>query len=191
VPFGLINALDLTLVKFCIGDAESGYLSACALFGKNLITLSLFLSGVVYSYTLKSARGHFWTGIGLTALSFALPAAFTVFFGKELVFIILGSAYMKAVELLPYYITASMPVGIMLNIVNYSIAKNVRAAIPAIWILLALLVIIYYFAVKSLPLKIFLEFITGVLISADIILTVIVFIFRRDSGENALSGVKK
>ncbi len=196
IPFGLINALDLTLENFVIGGAATGYLSACALFGKNLITLSLFLSGVVYSYSLKSEKGHFWTGIVLTAVSFAIPALFTLFFGKWLVVLIFGNDYMPVVGLLPIYIMASMPLGIMLNIINYSVARNIKALFPAMWILLAALAGIYYIALKNLRIDQFLIFITGVLVLADLILMAVVFLFRQSKMqfsaiEDPAGGLKK
>ncbi len=176
VPFGLIYALDLIIVKYCIGGVESGYLSLCAQFGKNLITLSLFFSNVVFSYSLKNRKGHFWAGILLTVLSFSLASFFTVIFGKWIVMFLSGEKYLPAAEILPVYIIASLPLGIMLNILNYSIARNIKLISAAVWLILALLAGLYYLTLSYFSLNVFLWVMGGAVMTADLALLALVFL---------------
>ncbi len=186
VPFGLINSLDLTLVKYCVGGQESGYLSACALFGKNLVILSLVFSNVVYSYALKTKEGHFWAGLILTLLSFSSAALFTVFFGNWMVGFIFGKDYDPVVSMLPLYIIASLPLGIMQNIINFAIAKNVKKMNIIMWLLLIILCGIYYFTLKTAAINMFLIIMAVTLFIADGLLIAIVFISNWYSSKKAL-----
>lgn len=174
VPFGLIYALDLTFIKYLRG-ADSGYIAVCTQFGKSLVTLSLFFSNVVYAYSLKNRKGHFWAGIFLTILAFSLASLFTVFFGKWIVLFIYNDTYLPAAGLLPVYIIASLPLGIMLNILNYAIARNIGYINIAIWVILILLAFIFYFTLKAFSLYIFLPFMGCSVLIADLLLFVLVF----------------
>gem|GEM_PF-1311606 len=175
VPFGLIYALDQALVNYLRED-QRGFISVCAQFGKNIVTLSLFFSNVVYSYSLKSRKGHFWAGIFLTLLAFSSAALFTVFFGKQIVVLLLGTVYLPAVKILPVYILACLPLGIMLNILNYSIARNINFISAAVWIILAILAGIYYLTLKCFDMSIFIPVMGGSVLLADLVLLSLVFL---------------
>ncbi|MGA2141623.1 MAG: hypothetical protein ABSG94_04285 [Brevinematales bacterium] len=175
VPFGMIYALDQALVNY-LREEQRSSISVCAQFGKNLVTLSLFFSNVVYAYSLKNRKkSHFWTGLILTVIAFFSASLLTVFFGKIIIGILLGQAYINAAAMLPFYILACLPLGILLNILNYSIARNIKNVSWVIWLILALLTGIYYYTLKNFSMDIFLTVMGGSVAAADIGLLFLVF----------------
>lgn len=77
--------------------------------------------------------------------------------------------------MLPVYIIACLPLGILLNILNYSIAKNIKNIGWMIWLILALLTGIYYYTLKTFPMDVFLTVMGCSVSAADIGLLAFVF----------------
>lgn len=179
IPFGIMTSLDLGLIQFLEPGKQSGFVSGCALFGKSLIMLSLVFANVVYSYILKHQEKVLWVGILISLTTFILAFVFSLLLGDKMIVLVLGSDYLPAVELLPVYILASLPLGIMQILVNYSIARDMKTIRFLLWIFLAVLGAVYYFALKALPIKDFIFVMMGVLAFMDVILLIIIGRFIR------------
>lgn len=179
IPFGIIIYLDLTMVQFVRSRNESGYLSACSLFGKNLISLSLVVANVVFSYSLKHRGKTLWAGLWLTVIVFLCASITTLFFGDWITYIVFRNNYKEISALLPLYIAANLPLGIMQNFINFSIAKNINSIKILIWVFLAALTIIYYFILKSFSIEFFLVVMMAVAAFMDLILLFIIMKFMQ------------
>lgn len=173
LPFGLIMNLDLLVVQNVIGGETSGYVSACAQFGKNLVSLSMMIANVVFSYTVRRESGVFWKGLALVAAVFAGAALAVVPFSKWLVGFLFGAGYEPVVKLLPLYIAATLPVGVLQYAANNVIASDDKRLKPAFAILLGLLVPLYWLGVKRLSLAGFYVYGAGLLAAADVVLVIL------------------
>lgn len=195
LPFGLLMNIDLTIVQNVIGgktelgSTVAGYIGACGLFGKNLISLAMVFANVVFSYTLKKVGKIFWVGVIMTVVVFGASAVFFVFFGDWIVHLLFGADYLKEVvfrgetfavaKLLPWYILATIPLGIMQQAVNFSIAKDVRIIKILIWIFLVVAAPLFYFLLMSQPIIVFLQITTVVLFVMTVPLLIIVQYFSK------------
>jgi O-antigen/teichoic acid export membrane protein len=187
LPFGIITGLDLTMVQTIIKGAESGYISTCGIYGKNFITISLLFANLVYTYALKHREKTLWIGIGLSSLLFIMATIFSLFFGDWLILLIQGQDFLPAGQFLPLYILASLPLGIMQNLISFAIAKEIKAASLFVWIALICLAIIYYFTLKSLPIETFLWIMMLSTALMDIILLIIIKSFRPPKGRLSIN----
>ncbi len=142
LPFGLILVLDTTLVQHIIGGDEAGYVNACALFGKNLIIMSMVFANVVFSYSLKKDSSYLFWGIVITSITIALAAVFMFPLGEWVIHLLLGEDFLPAASYLPMYIIMMLPLGVMLHIFNYSIARNIKSIKITSWVILAAVTII-------------------------------------------------
>lgn len=181
IPFGFISSLDLTIVKYAGNKTDSGFLSACALFGKNLIILSLVFANVVFSYVLKKRENRLLPGIIFTIFSFIGSTVFTLFFGEWIIMILFGREFLVAAKLLPVYILSSLPLGIMQNLVNYSVAKDIKSTPVFLWIMLLVSIVIYYLSIKAFCVNTFLIIVMCLLFVWDMVLYAGIWIMRRET----------
>ena len=181
LPFGLIASLDLGMVQYVIGGKIAGYISICGQFKGNLIALSLVLANVSFTYTIKHKDKTFWYSIIFTAVIFAAFGLFTLFAGEWLIKIVGGKDFKPALEYFTIYIFASLPLGIMQNIVTYSIAKNINLIKISIWVVLIILALIFYFSLKITTIIGFLwiMMISGILI--DLVLFFFLWKFNKQA----------
>lgn len=166
-PFGLIMNLDLTMVQNVIGGEPAGYVSACALFGKNLVALSMMIANVVFSYTVRRSSKVFWSGLALIAGVFVVAALGVIPVSGWLVSFLFGPGFEPVAKLLPLVIIATMPVGILQHIANNAIAAEDKRVMPGFLILLVALVVEYWFVLKVLPLETFYLISMGTIALAD------------------------
>ncbi len=174
LPFGLIMSLDTTLVQYMVGGEQAGYLNACALFGKNLIVLSMVFANVVFSYTLKHDDSTLWWGMVLTAITFIIAAVAMFPLGTWIMGTLLGENFIPAAGYLPLYITATLPLGVMQHLLNYSIAREIKAVPYLLWLLLVPIGVLYVLVLKQGSLENFLF--TGLIVLSilDVILVLII-----------------
>jgi O-antigen/teichoic acid export membrane protein len=126
LPFGLIFQLDLSFSQYFIGGEENGYITACSLYGKNLVLLSMVLANVVFSYVLKKSEGYFIIGSLITSVLFMVAFVFSLLFGRWLIVFVQGKDFVNAGKFLPLYILVSFPLGILQQIMNYIYAKEIK-----------------------------------------------------------------
>ncbi len=180
LPFGLIFQIDLTLSQFFLSKLDIGYISACSLYGKNLVILSMVFANVVFSYVIKKDDRYFLWGNLLTVVIFLFTYVFTLFFGKWIIFLIQGNTYLKASEYLPLYILFSLPVGIMQQIVNYSFAKDIRPVTFLMWILLFIFFALPFIFFKGeITVEILLVFLLIIFIVFDILILPVILWYNR------------
>ncbi|MGC8765390.1 MAG: oligosaccharide flippase family protein [Brevinematia bacterium] len=179
-PFGLIFQIDLTLSQHFLSSLNIGYLSACSLYGKNLVILSMVFANVVFSFVIKNEDGYFIWGNILTAIVFLGAYLFTLFFGKWLILFIQGESYLKAKDYLPLYILFSFPVGIMQQMVNYSFAKDIKSVTFLIWgILLVVIVLPFVFFSGKIEINLFLIFLFVILVISDLIIAFFILMYNK------------
>lgn len=169
MPFGLLMNLDLTLVQNIVGGEESGLISACGLFGKNLIILSMVIANVVFSHTLNESGKNFWRGILLAVLIFAAAVLGVEILGEWMVNLLFGSDYLPMMEYFIPYLVATFPLLILQHVVNDAIARENRRVMVFLWIALIACAGIFTLILKNDSLKNFLWWMTGVLSLVDII----------------------
>ncbi|MEJ5284521.1 MAG: hypothetical protein WHS77_05660 [Brevinematales bacterium] len=145
VPFGIIFQIDLTLAQNLFSKNEIGYLSACSLYGKNLVILSMVFANVVFSYVLKEKNSYFFKGTFLTFLLFLFSYIFFLFFGQYIILFIQGENYLEAAKFLPFYIIFSFSIALMQQFVNFAYAKNNKYVAILLWIFLIILFFAFYF----------------------------------------------
>ncbi|MGC8770692.1 MAG: hypothetical protein ACP5Q5_05525 [Brevinematia bacterium] len=145
VPFGIIFQIDLTLAQNLFSKDEIGYLSACSLYGKNLVILSMVFANVVFSYVLKEKNSYFFKGTFLTFLLFLFSYIFFLFFGQYIILFIQGENYLEAAKFLPFYIIFSFSIALMQQFVNFAYAKNNKYVAILLWIFLIILFFAFYF----------------------------------------------
>lgn len=181
LPFGVLMSLDLSVVQWVKGEEWSSYLSACALFGKNLIFLSLILANVVYSYVLKKKNSDtFWVGLGITAGMFLTAALFVLPFGKPLVSLLFDRSFVTEVSrLLPLYILSSLPLGVMQQVVNYSVAEDMKEVRILMWVFLAVEAVVLILSARFFSVDKLLWISFGVLSLMDAVLLLRVYLFQR------------
>jgi O-antigen/teichoic acid export membrane protein len=177
LPFGIIISLDLVMVQYLIGGSEAGYISMCGQFGKNLISLSLIFANVAFTYSIKRRQKTFWYGIGLTTAVFFVFGVITLFAGGWMVNLVGGIDYKPVINYLTIYIFASLPFGIMQSLLTFSIAKNISIVKVSIWAVLIILVTLFYFAIKTLPLSGFLWVMMGAVFLIDLVFLFFILMF--------------
>lgn len=138
LPFGIMLGLDNIVVQLVVGGNDTGYLAICSLIGKSLVTLSLVVANVVFSYSIKHREKTFWVGLALTTVTFLSAWLFIRLTGAWLIQLIWGDKFLEAAKILPLYILFAMPLGIMQNIVNYSVARDSWIGRLLLWIFMAL-----------------------------------------------------
>ncbi|OHD62270.1 MAG: hypothetical protein A2014_07985, partial [Spirochaetes bacterium GWF1_49_6] len=184
LPYGLIMNLDLTMVQKVIGGQESGYIAACALFGKNLIALVLVFANVIFSYTLHDRKDTFWMGVLLTILFFIGAVLFSIFAAVPVINLLFGPGYEKVADYLPWYLIMTLPVAILQHIVNYSIAKNFGFMRIFIWAALGALGVVFWFLLTNYPMITFLKASFVSLTIIDGILLAIIYFLSRNKQNN-------
>ncbi|NPV01635.1 MAG: hypothetical protein HPY53_09670 [Brevinematales bacterium] len=184
LPYGLIMNLDLTMVQNVIGGQESGYIAACALFGKNLIALVLVFANVIFSYTLHDRKDTFWMGVLLTILFFIGAVLFSIFAAVPVINLLFGPGYEKVVDYLPWYLIMTLPVAILQHIVNYSVAKNYGFMRIFIWVALGALGAVFWFLLTNYPMITFLKASFVSLTIIDGILLAIIYFLSRNKQNN-------
>jgi O-antigen/teichoic acid export membrane protein len=184
LPYGLIMNLDLTMVQKVIGGQESGYIAACALFGKNLIALVLVFANVIFSYTLHDRKDTFWMGVLLTILFFIGAVLFSIFAAVPVINLLFGPGYEKVADYLPWYLIMTLPVAILQHIVNYSIAKNFGFMRIFIWVALGALGVVFWFLLTNYPMITFLKASFVSLTIIDGILLAIIYFLSRNKQNN-------
>lgn len=172
LPFGVIFQIDLTLAQNLFSKEEIGYLSACSLYGKNLIILSMVFANVVFSYVLKEKSSYFFKGTFLTFLLFVISYIVVLFFGKYIVLFIQGRNYIEAAKILPVYIIFSFSIAIMQQFVNFAYAKSNKFIAFLLWIFLIFLFLVFYF-LKISTIIYYLTLITIFIFSFDLLLFII------------------
>lgn len=171
LPFGILMSLDLNMVSWFLKDNPSGsHVAACGVIGKNLITLSLVVANVVFSYTLKHVEKTFWFGLLITGFTFFLAWVFVLLFGDWMVVFIWGQEYRPAAQLLPQYILFTLPLGIMQNIINFSLARDIKPVTIGIWVVLAAAAAVYAVVLPAGSLPVFFMWGGLTLLAADIVL---------------------
>ncbi len=184
LPYGLIMNLDLTMIQNVIGGQESGYIAACALFGKNLIALVLVFANVIFSYALHDRKDTFWIGVLLTILFFIGAVFFSVFAAIPVINLLFGPGYEKVADYLPWYLIMTLPIAILQHIVNYSVAKNFRFMRVFMWAALGVLAVVYWYLLTNYPVITFLKSSFVSLTIIDGILLLIIFILSRNKQNN-------
>jgi hypothetical protein len=168
--------LDLTLVQNVVGGEKAGYVSACALFSKNLVALSLMIANVVFSYTVRRSPKVFWSGLALIALVFVVGSVAVIPVSGWLVGFLFGPGYEPVAKLLPLVIVATLPVGILQHIANNAIAAEAKRVMPGFIALLAILAVEYWFVLKAFPIATFSRISMGTIAVAD---AVLLFLHRK------------
>ncbi|OHD56932.1 MAG: hypothetical protein A2Y33_08195 [Spirochaetes bacterium GWF1_51_8] len=182
LPFGLIMNLDLMMIQNTVGGTEAGYISACALFGKNMISLVLVFANVIFSYTLHDKKDTFWVGVMLTILLFMGAVFFSIFAAVPVINLIFGPGYEPVADYLPWYLIATIPVAILQHIVTYSVAKNFRFMRPLMWVILAGLGVGYWYILSVYPVITFLKAsFFGLTLIDGILLFVIYLVLRKET----------
>lgn len=185
LPFGLIMSMDTTLVQYVIGGEQAGYINACALFGKNLIVLSMVLANVVFSYTLKHDNSTLWWGIVLSSFAFIVAAVAMFPLGEWILGTLLGRDFIPAAGYLPLYITATLPLGIMQHLLNYSIARDIRAVPVLLWAVLLPVAAVYVILLRRASLDVFLWSVLLIMSALDGVLLLLI----RHNHKNALKPI--
>jgi len=179
-PFGLIFQIDLTLAQFFLSEIDIGYLSACGLFGKNLVFLSIVLANVVFSYVINKSDRYFLFGNLLTFGVFFFAFLFTVFFGKWLILFIQGEKFLEASKIFPQYIIFSFLIAIIQQIVNFSIAKGIKIISIILWFFLIFIFATGFLLLKSYAaIASFLYFLIIIFIFFDIFLLLIILLYNK------------
>jgi len=174
LPFGLILSIDTTMVQHVVGGNTAGYLTACAIFGKNLIVLVMVFANVVFSYVLKNKSDILVPAVLLTAGAFVVGALVMIPIAPWLIGLVPGPEFLPAAKILPLYLLVMMPLAVMQHLVNYALAKDISSLKWLMWLLLLFLIPFSYFVLKNTSLNVYLLALFAAFLSADILFIVLI-----------------
>ena len=174
LPFGLILSMDTTMVQHVVGGNTAGYLTACAIFGKNLIVLVMVFANVVFSYVLKNKSDILVPAVLLTAGAFVIGALLMIPIAPWLIGLVPGPDFLPAARILPLYLLVMMPLAVMQHLVNFALAKDISFLNGLMWILLLILIPLSYFVLKNTSLNVYLLTLFAVFLSADILFIILI-----------------